>query len=158
MSDDMMKDVQDRVKKLIKANADGRALQEQFKEDLDIFLKAYSNGWKTSAKDMADILEGKAQELRSTELRIERTKREQLYKLNQDPPEAPAVRPVKLLPELPPAVKAEKMTQEILTARGAALGPVTDIDAPPCSDCGSIMVRNGACYKCTNCGSTSGCS
>jgi ribonucleoside-diphosphate reductase alpha chain len=31
-------------------------------------------------------------------------------------------------------------------------------DAPACSDCGAIMVRNGACYKCLNCGSTSGCS
>ena len=31
-------------------------------------------------------------------------------------------------------------------------------DAPICPDCGSIMVRNGACYKCENCGSTSGCS
>ncbi len=31
-------------------------------------------------------------------------------------------------------------------------------DAPPCMSCGSIMVRNGACYKCLNCGSTSGCS
>jgi ribonucleoside-diphosphate reductase alpha chain len=31
-------------------------------------------------------------------------------------------------------------------------------DAPPCSVCGSIMVRNGSCYKCMNCGSTSGCS
>ncbi len=31
-------------------------------------------------------------------------------------------------------------------------------DAPPCSVCGSIMVRNGSCYKCLNCGNTSGCS
>ena len=31
-------------------------------------------------------------------------------------------------------------------------------DAPPCFNCGEIMVRNGACYKCLNCGSTSGCS
>jgi ribonucleoside-diphosphate reductase alpha chain len=31
-------------------------------------------------------------------------------------------------------------------------------DAPPCFECGQIMVRNGACYACTNCGSTSGCS
>ena len=31
-------------------------------------------------------------------------------------------------------------------------------DAPPCPDCGSLMVRNGACYKCLNCGGTSGCS
>ena len=31
-------------------------------------------------------------------------------------------------------------------------------DAPSCADCGAIMVRNGACYKCLNCGATSGCS
>lgn len=31
-------------------------------------------------------------------------------------------------------------------------------DAPPCQYCGSIMQRNGACYRCANCGSTSGCS
>ncbi|HUX09754.1 MAG TPA: vitamin B12-dependent ribonucleotide reductase [Terriglobia bacterium] len=31
-------------------------------------------------------------------------------------------------------------------------------DAPSCADCGAIMVRNGACYRCMNCGSTSGCS
>ncbi|MEE8366887.1 MAG: vitamin B12-dependent ribonucleotide reductase, partial [Thermoanaerobaculia bacterium] len=31
-------------------------------------------------------------------------------------------------------------------------------DAPSCHDCGSIMVRNGTCYKCLNCGSSSGCS
>ncbi|MFH1807416.1 MAG: vitamin B12-dependent ribonucleotide reductase [Pseudomonadota bacterium] len=34
----------------------------------------------------------------------------------------------------------------------------TQADAPPCSECGSIMVRSGACYKCLNCGSSSGCS
>ncbi len=31
-------------------------------------------------------------------------------------------------------------------------------DAPSCPDCGAIMVRNGSCYRCMNCGSTSGCS
>ncbi len=31
-------------------------------------------------------------------------------------------------------------------------------DAPPCHVCGTIMIRSGACYKCTNCGATSGCS
>jgi len=35
---------------------------------------------------------------------------------------------------------------------------VNQADAPSCMDCGSIMLRNGACYKCPNCGSTSGCS
>ena len=35
---------------------------------------------------------------------------------------------------------------------------LTQSDAPPCHVCGAIMVRNGSCYKCMNCGSTSGCS
>ncbi len=34
----------------------------------------------------------------------------------------------------------------------------TQADSPSCSECGSIMVRNGSCYKCLQCGSTSGCS
>jgi len=51
------------------------------------------------------------------------------------------------------------------TPRGGA--PVTTIssvtslyqqDAPPCPDCGAIMIRSGACYKCMNCGAVSGCS
>ena len=43
---------------------------------------------------------------------------------------------------------AEKSTAALLYAA----------DAPTCSDCGSIMTRNGSCYKCENCGATSGCS
>jgi ribonucleoside-diphosphate reductase alpha chain len=31
-------------------------------------------------------------------------------------------------------------------------------DAPLCSECGGLMTRNGSCYKCENCGGTSGCS
>ena len=34
---------------------------------------------------------------------------------------------------------------------------VAQADAPSCSNCGSIMIRAGACYKCENCGNTSGC-
>ncbi len=50
------------------------------------------------------------------------------------------------------------------TATDRSPGPAqTDLfqgqeDAPPCSVCGFIMVRSGSCYKCQNCGSTSGCS
>jgi ribonucleoside-diphosphate reductase alpha chain len=56
------------------------------------------------------------------------------------------------------------------TATGSAATAATDqppvsgaavraqSDAPPCHYCGSIMTRNGACYRCANCGSTSGCS
>ena len=39
------------------------------------------------------------------------------------------------------------------------LGQVVELgDAPPCQFCGSLMVRNGSCYRCMTCGSTSGCS
>jgi ribonucleoside-diphosphate reductase alpha chain len=31
-------------------------------------------------------------------------------------------------------------------------------DAPLCAECGGMMTRNGSCYKCENCGGTSGCS
>ena len=40
-----------------------------------------------------------------------------------------------------------------------ALSNMVDLgDAPSCSFCGSIMTRNGSCYRCMSCGSTSGCS
>jgi ribonucleoside-diphosphate reductase alpha chain len=39
------------------------------------------------------------------------------------------------------------------------LASIVDLgDAPTCSFCGSIMTRNGSCYRCMSCGSTSGCS
>ena len=46
---------------------------------------------------------------------------------------------------------------------GEATGAVpfaiqNDQDAPPCATCGAIMIRSGACYKCVNCGATSGCA
>ena len=55
----------------------------------------------------------------------------------------------------------------VQTAADVALNPQgsgtsyaiqNDQDAPPCSTCGAIMIRNGACYKCVNCGATSGCA
>ncbi len=35
---------------------------------------------------------------------------------------------------------------------------VPETDAPPCRECGTLTMRNGACHKCPNCGATSGCS
>jgi ribonucleoside-diphosphate reductase alpha chain len=41
----------------------------------------------------------------------------------------------------------------------AQLGQVVSLgDAPACQFCGALMVRNGSCYRCLECGSTSGCS
>ena len=37
------------------------------------------------------------------------------------------------------------------------LGFINQSDAPTCYNCGSIMIRSGSCYKCANCGETSGC-
>jgi len=83
---------------------------------------------------------------------------------------APAVS--KPVPNVAPLTKEDASfvtslaTSPIIAAPKDADGPNTrntatfryQQDAPSCSDCGSIMVRNGACYKCLNCGSTSGCS
>ncbi len=45
---------------------------------------------------------------------------------------------------------------EAAPQQALAFEPVSD--APLCSECGGIMTRNGSCYKCDNCGGTSGCS
>ncbi|HTO88175.1 MAG TPA: vitamin B12-dependent ribonucleotide reductase [Thermoanaerobaculia bacterium] len=54
------------------------------------------------------------------------------------------------------------VTDQVVIARpigsGNGFAFETSTDAPACHECGSIMVRNGACYKCMNCGATSGCS
>ena len=46
----------------------------------------------------------------------------------------------------------EESSQETLPFPAAAT------DAPMCAECGGMMTRNGSCYKCENCGGTSGCS
>ncbi len=58
----------------------------------------------------------------------------------------------------PPAKKngVAVATDQAAGVSGAVVRPQSD--APPCHYCGSIMIRNGSCYRCANCGSTSGCS
>ena len=50
------------------------------------------------------------------------------------------------------------MTGSLGGSTGVKVAFAAQADAPSCAECGSIMVRNGSCYKCLNCGSTSGCS
>ncbi len=61
-----------------------------------------------------------------------------------------------------PAAVLPAMTQANLDAMQTALAASRPSNAhegaPTCSECGMLMVPNGACYKCENCGSTSGCS
>ncbi|HUL42973.1 MAG TPA: vitamin B12-dependent ribonucleotide reductase [Bacteroidota bacterium] len=52
-------------------------------------------------------------------------------------------------PKIATAPSREKAEREVFQ---------TQSDAPPCHQCGSIMIRSGSCYKCRNCGETSGCS
>jgi ribonucleoside-diphosphate reductase alpha chain len=60
-----------------------------------------------------------------------------------------------LRPETMPPVPAAKPAAH----RAAAAATFrSQADAPSCHYCGSIMTRNGSCYRCANCGSTSGCS
>ena len=59
------------------------------------------------------------------------------------------------------AKRARRLTlrpTEAGSAAGAAVRAAMATDAPLCAECGSIMTRNGSCYKCGNCGGTSGCS
>ncbi|OGH94266.1 MAG: ribonucleoside-diphosphate reductase, adenosylcobalamin-dependent [Candidatus Magasanikbacteria bacterium RIFOXYD2_FULL_41_14] len=54
------------------------------------------------------------------------------------------------LPKMPSASKK-------VTGADAMLSGMMG-DAPPCGTCGHITIRSGSCYKCLNCGSTTGCS
>lgn len=60
-------------------------------------------------------------------------------------------------PEWLQVAQAELFSDEEKTASSRSSYTMQP-DAPPCQYCGSIMARNGSCYRCANCGSTSGCS
>ena len=68
------------------------------------------------------------------------------------------------LPKIP--LMAKDLVEGVVAQGSAVMIPVEvkdrawvqETDAPPCHECGTLMVRNGACHKCPNCGSTSGCS
>ena len=81
--------------------------------------------------------------------------------LSAEHQEAAGVQPsqdsLKPMTGLPPAsATVSSGTGSSASSPGASFR--AQADAPPCHYCGSIMVRNGSCYRCANCGSTSGCS
>ncbi len=80
---------------------------------------------------------------------------------------------------LPPSIRKTRVTPKAAAAPAAEAGGATTVefkpaagdgnvlsghlgkmmgDAPFCSSCGHVTVRNGACYKCLNCGNSMGCS
>jgi ribonucleoside-diphosphate reductase alpha chain len=79
-------------------------------------------------------------------------------KLNGD--QAHAAAPASLpLPTTPPSAMTEAMRLAPPLTNAQSSKPRDQHEgAPTCSECGMLMVPNGACYKCENCGSTSGCS
>jgi ribonucleoside-diphosphate reductase alpha chain len=72
-------------------------------------------------------------------------------KLNGAAPEVIGTAPMQTTLALPPAIKSSEPA-------GSRTPSNAHEGAPTCSECGMLMVPNGACYKCENCGSTSGCS
>jgi len=66
-----------------------------------------------------------------------------------------ALAETELIQPAPSAKTADRKETESIGPRN---GSTTTGDAPSCSTCGMLMVPNGSCYKCVNCGSTSGCS
>ncbi len=69
-----------------------------------------------------------------------------------------------LVDESPLETGAETGTQTETAAQQEAMKKLDDQfahfmeDAPICDACGSLTVRNGACYRCFNCGNSMGCS
>jgi len=70
------------------------------------------------------------------------------------PPEAHLASPISASPTHGPNLK----DRGIYHAADAMRDMYDMGDAPSCGTCGAIMVRNGSCYRCMSCGSTSGCS
>jgi ribonucleoside-diphosphate reductase alpha chain len=71
------------------------------------------------------------------------------------PTRPPEQLPLPAVDEVPaaPVMSASVETKPTLSSTWAQ-----ETDAPACHECGTIMVRSGACYKCLNCAATSGCS
>ncbi len=68
--------------------------------------------------------------------------------------QTPAVATSQTTVEAPPALPNLSTLFGSTSARAFR----AETDAPTCHECGTIMVRSGACHKCLNCGATSGCS
>ncbi|HEY2329819.1 MAG TPA: vitamin B12-dependent ribonucleotide reductase, partial [Verrucomicrobiae bacterium] len=67
------------------------------------------------------------------------------------------------VPELPLADDTDLIEVKSTRAHDRRAASLTQMitnqsDAPSCPNCGQITVRNGACYKCLNCGESLGCS
>jgi len=67
-----------------------------------------------------------------------------------------ATTPVAVTQVMPPKVQVIDATKAVNGNGNFSF--IARSDAPTCPECGSIMIPNGSCHKCVNCGTTSGCS
>jgi ribonucleoside-diphosphate reductase alpha chain len=72
--------------------------------------------------------------------------------------EAPKATVKASVPAFAPAAEAIKAAGSAKSLRKTQVAFQVESDAPPCPECGDIMVRSGSCHKCISCGTTSGCS
>lgn len=80
------------------------------------------------------------------------TIQQELSQVRVTAPHKPAAKEMKLEPSKPVMAAKVNATAETKKLMG------TSADAPACSNCGNITLRNGTCYMCPNCGTTTGCS
>jgi ribonucleoside-diphosphate reductase alpha chain len=100
--------------------------------------------------------EASSPQLPQSELKLPGIEEIERQSINRNSPELPATGDTEI-------VSAEIVAESRVGARAKIAVTLTDMiknqqDAPACPNCGSVTVRNGACYKCLNCGESLGCS
>jgi len=111
------------------------------------FIKGYRESNNPSGGQAELPIPGLAEELKK--------------KVNRPVPELPLAE--EAVPEVPAAPVVAAVTTAHAHRATSAAHVLTHMitgqsDAPSCPNCGHIAVRNGACYKCLNCGESLGCS
>lgn len=89
------------------------------------------------------------------------THQQEMEQLKQELSQVRITAPQQQAPQKPKAALAPTPVAVNVTAQNSAelkklMG--TSADAPACRNCGNITLRNGTCYMCPNCGTTTGCS
>lgn len=88
-------------------------------------------------------------------IHFERKQPKEVKHIDDQLPVQPQVKEVP--PTNPVTAKLSAITNDTAT-QTEQMKSLFNIDGPPCHHCGGLMVMNGACHKCMNCGETSGCS
>jgi ribonucleoside-diphosphate reductase alpha chain len=80
--------------------------------------------------------------------------------VRRDPAPAPSATSTTPPADVKPAATELKVIAAPTTNGNGGVQKIAFVntDAPACPDCGAITVRSGSCYKCLNCGATTGCS